>query len=154
MKNFQQKPSGQESKDRKLKTPSVAKYMVSKLITFKPDTDIKEVIDSLLENRITGAPVLNDNGELIGLIDDKDCLNMLYANAYYNHPPGPEPVSSYMTNTMKTISIHDDILDATNIFLHTPYKRLLVIDDDGKLAGQISRRDILRAIKDMNTNTW
>ena len=154
MKNFQQKPLGSAPKNLKLETPSVTEYMTRKLITFKPDTPMSEVIDTLLEKRITGAPVVNDKGELVGLIDDKDCLNMLVGGAYYNHPVEKDTVSSYTSNVMKTISDKSSIVDVANIFLHTPYKRLLVMDDRGKLVGQISRRDILRAIKDLNMNTW
>ena len=154
MKNFQQRSHAKEPKDRKLNAPSVTDYMTKDLITFTADTEIHVVIDSLLKNRITGAPVLNDKKEVVGLIDDKDCLHVLFGSAYYNHPVGKSDVASYMTNVMKSITIHDDIIDVANIFLHSPYKRLLVMDDDGKLVGQISRRDILRAIKDMDTNTW
>ncbi len=154
MKNFQQKSLADNQKTRRLKAPSVTDYMARKLITFKPSTSIREVIDTLLANRITGAPVLNENGDVVGLIDDKDCLNMLVGGAYYNHPVEHDTVSSYMSNVMKTISIHSDIVDVANVFLTTPYKRLLVVEDDGRLAGQISRRDIIRAIKDMNMNTW
>lgn len=137
--------------DRKIKAPPVTGYMVRKLITYKADTPISEVIDSLLESRITGAPLLNDKNEVVGLIDDKDCLNVLVGGAYYNRPANDYTVATCMSNVMKTISIHADIIDVANTFLTTPYKRLLVMDDDGKLAGQISRRDILRAIKDMGT---
>lgn len=154
MKNFRQKQSELAGKDRSLTVPAVSKYMVKKLITFQESTEISEVIETLLENRITGAPVLKSNGEVAGLIDDKDCLNVLFGSAYYNHPVGNETVSEYMSNVMKSISVHSDIIDAATIFLQTPYKRLLVMDDDGKLVGQISRRDVLRAIKDMNANTW
>jgi predicted transcriptional regulator len=59
-----------------------------------------------------------------------------------------------MTDVYKTIHIDSDIVDAANIFLDTKYKRLLVVDDNGKLKGQISRRDILRAIKDLNPTNW
>lgn len=154
MKNFQQKSTESGDKNRKLKAASVNEYMTKKLITFKEDTEINEVINTLLENRITGAPVLNDKGEVVGLIDDKDCLNVLFGSAYYNHPVGRETVSNYMSNVMKSISVHEDIMAVANTFLHTPYKRLIVLDDDGKLVGQISRRDILLAIKDLNANTW
>ena len=91
---------------------------------------------------------------MVGLIDDKDCLKVLVGGVYYNQPVEKDTVASYMSNVLKTISIHDDIVDVANIFLTTKYKRLLVMDDDGKLVGQISRRDILRAIKDLNANTW
>jgi len=136
--------------------PLVSNYMVvvTKLVTFTPDTPILVALDTLLEKHITGAPVLNDTGEVIGLIDDKDCLNILVGSGYYNHPVGKETVASYMSNVMKTIPIDIDIFMAANIFLTTPYKRLIVVDEDHKLAGQISRRDILRAIKDLNTTTW
>lgn len=136
--------------------PLVSNYMVvvTKLVTFAPDTPILVALDTLLEKHITGAPVLNDTGEVIGLIDDKDCLNILVGSGYYNHPVGKETVASYMSNVMKTIPIDIDIFMAANIFLTTPYKRLIVVDEDHKLAGQISRRDILRAIKDLNTTTW
>lgn len=154
MKNYQQKAVKEDTKSRKLEAPSVTKYMTRELITFKADTKISEVIDSLLSNRITGAPVLNEKNEVIGLIDDKDCLNVLFGGAYYNHPVGHNTVESYMSNVMRSISVHDDIMDVAEIFIHTPYKRLLVMDDEGKLVGQISRRDILRAIKEMKTNTW
>ncbi len=152
MKNFQQKSLDDHKPDRTVKAPPVTDYMVKKLITFKPDTPISEVIDSLLEHRITGAPVLNDKKEVVGLIDDKDCLNVLIGGVYYNRPANEGTVSSYMSNVMKTISVHANIVDVANTFLTTPYKRLLIMDDDGKLAGQISRRDILRAIKHMNAN--
>ncbi len=154
MKNYQQKSIHQDSKDRNLSAPSVTKYMVKKLITFKPETEIHVVIDSLLKNRITGAPVLNNNGEVVGLIDDKDCLNVLVGSAYHNQPGSKENVASYMSSVMKSISVNDTIIDVANVFVHSPYKRLLVMDDEGKLVGQISRRDILRAIKDMETSTW
>ena len=153
MKNFQQKSVEDHQVERKLIAPPVTQYMVKKLISFKADTPISEVIDTLLKNRITGAPVLNERGEVVGLIDDKDCLNVLVGGFYYNRPAADGTVATYMSNVMKTISIHANIVEVANIFLTTPYKRLLVMDDNGKLAGQISRRDILRAIQDLKITT-
>ena len=154
MKNFKQKLPDSGDKDRSLKTPSVSEYMTKKLITFTTDTPINDVINTLLANRITGAPVLDNNGDVVGLIDDKDCLKVIFASAYYNHPVGKETVSDYMSNVMRSISIDSDLMDAANIFVTSPYKRLLIKDHDGKLAGMISRRDVLRAIKELNLNTW
>lgn len=154
MKNYQQKSVEEERKDLSLNAPSVTRYMTKDLITFTEDTEISEVINTLLEKRITGAPVLNERGEVVGLIDDKDCLKILVSAAYYNHPVEKDTVANYMSNVMKSISSHDNIVDVANTFLQTPYKRLMVMDDNGKLIGQISRRDILRAIKELNISTW
>jgi len=150
MKNFQNKLAEKESPKNKAQIPSVADYMTKDLITFKKDTDINVVIKSLLQNRISGAPVLNDNGQVVGLIDDKDCLNVLFGNAYNRLPTTTDTVSSYMSSVMKSISIDQDIMDVASVFISSPYKRLLVMDDDNKLVGQISRRDILRAIKELS----
>jgi len=154
MKNFKQKQKKPEGKDLKLKTPKVSEYMTKKLITFTTDTPINDAIHTLLKHRITGAPVLDKKGNIAGLIDDKDCLKVIFSSAYYNHPVGKETVKDYMSNVMRTITIDSDLMDAANIFVTSPFKRLLVKDDNGKLAGMISRRDVLRAIKELNLNTW
>jgi len=132
----------------------ISKYMAKKLITFSADTEINEVINTLLEKQISGAPVLNENKEVIGVIDDKDCLHTLVDSVYHNAPIRKKQVSSYMTDVYKTISIDADIVDAANEFLKSNYKRLLVVDNIGKLKGQISRGDILRAIREVNRTNW
>ncbi len=151
MKNFVQKPKPPES--RTLQGAPITQYMARQLITFRPDSEIDTVINTFLEKGITGAPVLNDQKEIVGLIDDKDCLGVLFQDAYHNQP-GRTTVDAYMSNVMRTISVDADIIDAANIFLRTPYKRLLVVDHAGKLVGQVSRRDILRAIQEMKSTTW
>jgi predicted transcriptional regulator len=154
MKNYQNKPVETVPARTNFKTAQVTEYMrpVKELITFNLDTEIMEVVNTLLGRRITGAPVLNEKKELVGLIDDKDCLQVLFDSAYHNQPVNNNNVAHFMTNVMKTISASADIYEVADTFLNTKYKRLLVVDDDGKLVGQISRRDILRAIHDFNTN--
>lgn len=148
MKNFQTK-TVETVATQTVEVPSVTRYMTKDLITFKPEDDINMAIDSLLKHRISGAPVLNDSGEVVGLIDDKDCLNVLFGSVYNRTPVGPETVSNYMSNVMRSISSNDNIMDVAYVFSTSPFKRLLVKDDNNKLVGQISRRDILSAIKDL-----
>ena len=154
MKNYQQKSVESTDKKRAFKPAPVTDYMIraDKLITFQPETEIIEVVDTLLDNRITGAPVLNSKKEVVGLIDDKDCLKVLFDMAYHNQPVKDNTVAHYMTNVMKTISVDANIADVADTFLSTKYKRLLVVDEEGKLKGQISRRDILQAIHDFNAH--
>lgn len=149
MKNFQNKEMDQDSKSPKIVSPSVVQYMTKELITFGLDDNMSHVIQTLLDNRISGAPVLNELGEVVGLIDDKDCLSVLFGNVYNQLPESQDTVRNYMTSVMKTISMHESIMDVAYVFVSTPYKRLLVMDDTNKLVGQISRRDILRAIREM-----
>jgi len=132
----------------------ITNYMAKNLVTFNSDTEITEVIDTLLSKRISGAPVLNKHKEIIGMIDDKDCLHVLVDSVYHNLPIRKRIVDAYMTDVYKTISVDADIVDVANEFLKTTFKRFLVIDHHGKLMGQVSRRDILRAIQSVNRTNW
>lgn len=133
---------------------SITKYMAKNLISFTRDTEINEVIDTLLSKRISGAPVLNENKEIIGMIDDKDCLHVLVDSVYHNLPIRKRIVDTYMTDVYKTVSIDADIVDVANEFLNSKFKRFLVVNHNGKLMGQISRRDILKAIQSVNRTNW
>lgn len=134
---------------------SIAKYMVqlNNLITFMPDQSIEEVIDIIIERKISGAPVLDENNKLVGIISEKDCLRIIVDQAYHNLPHSGPIVSDYMTKNVKTLSINSDVVEAANAFLNTPVRRLPVVEN-GTLLGQISRRDILRAAKNIKATNW
>jgi CBS domain-containing protein len=134
---------------------SIAKYMVqlNNLITFMPDQSIEEVIDIIIEKKISGAPVLDENNKLVGIISEKDCLRIILDQAYHNLPHSGPIVSDYMTKNVKTLSINSDVVEAANAFLNSPVRRLPIVEN-GTLLGQISRRDILRAAKNINPATW
>lgn len=128
--------------------PSVRKYMTRNLITFQPETPLKTVIDELLTKKITGAPVLNNQGEVLGIIDDKDCLKLIFDSIYHELPENTATVESYMSTLMMFVDVNMDIMQAADIFLTTPYKRLLVMDNEN-LIGQISRYDVLKAVREI-----
>lgn len=155
MKNYKQKNIEPPNHKRDFTPPAITKYMVPRreLITFQPNTKISEVVKTLLKHKITGAPVLDAEGALLGLIDDKDCLKVLVDAAYYNNMQRTT-VANYTTNVMKTISDKANVVEAANAFSRTIYKRLLVVDEGGQLVGQISRQDILQAISDYSKSIF
>ena len=82
--NFQGKRTGQtENKVTKL---LVSDYMTRNLITFKENESIEDVIDSLIKNKISGGPVVNDKNELVGVISEGDCIKQISESRYYNLP--------------------------------------------------------------------
>lgn len=131
----------------------ITKYMATELITFKPDQSIQEVIKIILEKKISGAPVLNDRRELVGIISEKDCLKLLIDEAYHDQHHAKKTVADYMTKNVATVSVTMDVLDVANEFLNNHYRRFPVVDN-GVLKGQVSRRDILKAARDIKITTW
>ena len=88
------------------------------------------------------------------MISEKDCISVIIDSVYHNQPISTSKVSKYMTSNLKTVSVESDVVDVANEFLKKNYKRFPVIDDKGRLVGQVSRRDILRAVKAMDITTW
>ncbi len=130
-----------------LKSVKVRDYMTLDLVTFKADMDLFRAIDTLLVNRISGAPVVDDEGHLLGLLSESDCLQGILSGSYHEEAGGS--VSSVMTVVVETIDADADIIKAAEHFIHKGRRRLPVMDE-GLLVGQISRRDVLRAIKAYN----
>lgn len=137
------------------KYESVTEYMVgvSNLITFTPDQTIQEVIDIIINKGISGAPVLDKDRKLVGIISEKDCLRIIVDQAYHNLPTSDRKVSDYMTSQVKVLSSNSDVVEAANEFLRSPIRRLPIIEN-GVLIGQVSRRDILKAAKKISQTTW
>ena len=123
--------------------PTVADYMARTVYTVTPQMPILDAVDFFLQHRISGAPVV-DSGELVGVLSEKDCLRLLAIGADGDVPRGT--VGEYMTRDVKTIRSTMDIYYVAGLFIANVYRRFPVVDD-GTLVGQISRRDILRAIQ-------
>ncbi len=124
---------------------SVTDYMSIKLITFSPDDDIQYATQTLLSNQISGAPVVDDSGKLVGMLSEKDCIRLLMDGPYNQRPGGTGTVSDYMSRNIKFLPASTTIVEAAYEFTNSPYRRFPILDQ-GVLVGQISRRDVLKAI--------
>ena len=119
-------------------------YMSATLVTFTPDMDILQAINQLIEKRISGAPVVDKQGNLIGVLSEKDCLRVALQASYHGELAGT--VAEYMHGEVKTVDAEASIADVAAMFLKDDYRRYPVIRDN-RLVGQISRRDVLRALE-------
>ncbi|MHC4812229.1 MAG: CBS domain-containing protein [Planctomycetota bacterium] len=126
----------------------VRDLMDTKSVTLKADLNLSEAIDILIENKITGAAVVDDEDRVIGILSELDCLKTLL-NAAYNHMPATALVSEYMSTEVFTIEPDMDIFKLADLFLKKFYRRFPVVEN-GKLVGQITRRDLLRLIHRYN----
>lgn len=140
----------QNSDDLPLK---VSDYMTTKLITFKSDQQIENVIDTLIKYRISGAPVVNDKNELIGIISEGDCIRQISESRYHNMPLDNSTVEKHMVKNVETIDGNMNIFDAAKKFLEAKRRRFPIVEN-GKLVGQISQKDILKAAMAFKGHTW
>lgn len=125
------------------KSALVKDYMTGKLVTFQPDTDVLDAIHELVLHGISGAPVTNDDGELVGMLSELDCMRIALHAGYHGEWGGP--VADYMTADLETVDANMSIIDLAQLFLDTTFRRYPVVTDH-RLVGQISRRDVLRAL--------
>jgi len=127
-------------------TVKAADCMVRELVTVRPDTDAYDAIALLLKHRISGMPVVDESGRLVGMLSERDCLKTLLDSEYHNMPTAK--VKDLMSAEVKTIGADTGIVEIASLFLDAPFRRFPVLDK-GRLVGQVSRKDVLRAIQQM-----
>ncbi len=131
----------------------VSDYMTKKLITFKPEQSVLDVMAVLIKKKISGGPVVNNKGELMGIISEGDCMKQISESRYFNMPMHQTSVEKHMVKDVETIDGNMNIFDAANKFLQSRRRRFPIIEN-GKLVGQISQKDVLKAALDMSGRTW
>ena len=131
----------------------VADYMSTSLTTFHEDQSVLEVMEALIQHKISGGPVVNSRHELLGTISDSDCMKQISESRYFNMPIGDVKVKDYMQTEVSTISKNVNIFDCAALFYKHKCRRFPVLED-GKLIGQISRKDILCAAIKIRGQNW
>jgi CBS domain-containing protein len=124
--------------------------MATNLLVFRPEQPILEAIEQLIKKQVSGAPVVDDEGVLVGVLSELDCLRMLASDEFYleQHEEGAS-VRQFMTSGGRTIPPDLGIYAISHYFLTSPIRRLPVVEH-GKLIGQVSRRDVLRGMEEMS----
>lgn len=131
----------------------VSDYMTTNLITFNPDQSIESVMQALIEHRISGGPVVNEKNEVIGIISQGDCIKQVSESRYYNMPMQDQTIEKHMVKNVETIDGNMNIFDAANKFLQAKRRRFPIVEN-GKLVGQISQKDVLKAAMQMKGQNW
>jgi CBS domain-containing protein len=123
--------------------PRVSEYMDTVVQTLAPDSEVTAAVHFMLEHRVTGAPVVNEQNEVVGILTEKDCLRLLSTGRDADFPSGT--VAEYMTEKVITVPPNMNVYFVAGMFLNDVVRRFPVVED-GKLVGAITRFDILRAI--------
>ncbi|MDH4254271.1 MAG: CBS domain-containing protein [Gammaproteobacteria bacterium] len=126
-----------------LESRRVRDFMTSNLVKLDPDMEITHAVHKLVKHDIAGAPVVDKEGRLVGMLTEKDCMKIALDVGYYGEYGGK--VAAFMSTEVETIDPDEGIVEAAKRFLQKRYHRYPVVRD-GRLVGQISRRDVLRAL--------
>ena len=124
--------------------PTVREFMDRHVQTLSPDSDIMDAVAFLLEKRVTGALVANSKGELVGILTEYDCLRLLTHGDQRGETPHGK-VKDYMTSDVQTIPPTMDIYYCAGLFMNVSFRRFPVVEN-GRIAGAITRFDLLRAV--------
>lgn len=153
IKSFQGSRKQQNNTTAARTALKVKDYMTTDLITFNANQSIQEVVECLIKYKISGGPVVNERKQLVGIISEGDCLKQLSESRYYNMPLEHDNVEKRMVKDVETIDGNMDIFDAAKKFLQSKRRRFPIVEN-GKLVGQISQKDILKAALHLKGENW
>lgn len=128
-----------------LKKITVKDYMAANLVTFVPDMDIHDAINELVCNKISGATVVDKHGNLVGILSERDCMKVALNAAYHGEMGGK--VEEFMSRDVQSVQADMSIVELAKLFYTNRLRRYVVLDEENRLVGQISRRDVLRALQ-------
>ena len=121
----------------------VKDYMQHNAHAIPVAANVEQVVDHLLTHHLTGAPVIDENRQVVGFVSEQDCIKEMLNSAFFCAEP--PPVSSIMRKDVLTVTPDTSILEiAETMLLHKPKNYPVVIG--GKLVGLINRRMILQAL--------
>ncbi len=125
-----------------MNTVKIKDYMSTQVITFKPEENIIAALRKLVQKGHSGGPVLDNEGNLVGIISEIDCLQEALMDGYYQEVG--DRVADHMTKDLDCVKQDDDIIKCADLF-NKGRRRLPVLDGD-KLVGIITRKDFARAL--------
>jgi len=120
--------------------PIVEDFMDKSFHTVTRETRVHDAMNLMLKERLIGVLVVDSDRKLVGAFSEKDCLKVLLQSGFHGMPD--DTVENYMHAVPMTVNSRLDIIRVAQIFLDNPFRRLAVVED-GKLVGQITRRDIV-----------
>jgi CBS domain-containing protein len=126
--------------------PTVAMYMDTETHELSAGDDIRRAVGRLIDEGVTGAPVVDAEGRVLGALSEYECLRLLAEGRGGEAASGR--VRQYMTTAFTTVPPTMDVYYVAGMFLQQPTERRFLVVEDGQLVGVVTRKDILRAVRD------
>jgi len=128
--------------------PTVRQMMDTTTHAVSAELPIRDAIDVLIQKGVTGIPVLGASGEVLGVLSEEHCLKLIAeGDENFDEPKGT--VAAYFDASVPQVSPDVDIYYVAGMFLRELKHRRFPVVEDGKLVGVITRKDLLRALRDL-----
>ncbi len=129
------------------KAATVKDFMTTPVVTLTPEIDVLAAMRTFADHRISGAPVIDDQGNVVGMLTERDCLKTLVVASYYSECCCGAVVG-FMSEDVHAVEADTSLLDMAELFVKEKYRAYPVLDQS-RLVGMISRQDVIRAILDL-----
>lgn len=116
--------------------------MTTEVVSVKRETPIYEAMELLIENEITGMPVVDDDMSLVGVITEKDCLRLFHADEDEKN----KTVQHFMTQPAVHYKENDSLQTICDFMMINYFRRVPVTSKKGKVVGILSRPDVIKHI--------
>jgi len=121
----------------------VKRAMTTNVVTISPDATVDDACAMLLRHHISGLPVVNADNHLVGIVSERDLLELFSDSSCDSHS-----ISEYMQRKVLTVTEDDHLTDVVDLFVRQGFRRIPVVRGQ-ELVGVISRRDLIRFIRDL-----
>ena len=121
----------------------VKDVMDEKVVTIRPEATVNEAISLLIDHRVSGLPVIDDEGILLGVISEIDIIDLVYQADIE-----ASVVGDYMTRNVSALGVDASLDEAADIFCEKAIRRIPVVAD-GRLVGILSRHDLIAFVRDV-----
>lgn len=133
-----------------LRSVDMQDYMMRNPVTVDKDMDVYNAIQVILANQVSGVCVIDGENKLIGILSEIDCLRAILSSVY-NESPRAGVVEEFMTSNIISVQLSDNIVDVAADMLKHKHRRRPVVDENGLLLGQVTCRQLLRAVQEFTT---
>lgn len=116
--------------------------MTTEVVAVSKDADIYRAIRMMVENNVTGLPVIDKDRMLVGVVTEKDVLKLLY-----EVEDRPGKVEDYMTRAVVAFDQETEIGTVADGLAASHFRRVPILNQ-GRLVGIISRKDVIKHIKE------
>ena len=130
-----------------LQSVNLRDYMLLHPVRVKAESNMMEAMRVIIDNKISGVCVVDDADNLVGILSELDCLRAIVDTAYNDNEPYGSKVEDLMTRQVDVNHVDEDIVGVASQMLDKRQRRRPIVEN-GKLVGQVTCRQILKAAKD------